>query len=313
MNEIDPHLKQRELERQLKEAKKRKDKARQKKIRHELINFYVQYGSYLKMNVKNDRVALTHLQNALDHEPDHALANYRCAHIMYKQSEFSSAIQYFQRALDTPLEPLSDTLKQISYMYMADASLKITKKALKKIHELGDDANLMLDEDKIVQLRAKLSFPEFDRLEQVFFRKVTADGKAVAIDDTQFESLYDQTNEDPNLVLLVQSNKSLFYLKYQHHLPVYFRNNVYRVLYFLLQSDVFIDNQTICIKMNLSSEHEDTNESGVRSAIRDLKADVFFWEELLEAGKMGRRAVHRRKKEIRVIFLTEAGELLPDE
>ncbi|MFC4402509.1 hypothetical protein [Gracilibacillus xinjiangensis] len=303
-----PHLKKRELEKQYKEAMKTKDKTKKEHLRSELVKFYVQYGSYLKTDVKNDREALKYLESALRYEKDHALANYRYAHILYKQGEFVTALSHFQRALDSEIEALSDTLKQITYMYMADASLKVAKEAIEKSELIEGTASL--DEEKVETLRGKLSIPEFDRLEKAWFRRITDDLEET-IDEVQYESLCEEAFFDPNLVILANKDAEIR-LKYQRFTSEPLENSTYRVLYFVLKSRDFLDNKTLCEKMNLAIELE-TNENGVRTAFTRIREKIPFWDQLIEQRKNGRRTEHRLRDGMNVVFVTEAGELLPDD
>ncbi|SES04720.1 hypothetical protein SAMN04487944_11630 [Gracilibacillus ureilyticus] len=304
-----PNKKLSELEKKRKDAIKAKDKAKTEHYRSELVKFYVQYGSVLKTDVKNDREALKYLERALRYEENHALANYRYAHIMYKQGEFVMALSHFQKAIDSHVEPLNDTLMQITYLYMADASLKVAREALDN-SETSEGIG-SLDEAKIQKLREKLSIPDFFQLEKAWFRKLTGTEEEL-IDTVQYDLLCEETIHNPNLVILANKDTEI-HLIYQGITSEPLENSTYRVLYFVLKSREFIDNKTICEKINLSIETEETNESGIRTAFTRIREKIPFWEHILEQRKNGRRTEHRLRDGMKVVFVTEAGEILPDD
>ncbi|KAB8126063.1 hypothetical protein F9U64_20740 [Gracilibacillus oryzae] len=306
---LTPHLKMRELKQKYSEAMNAKDRAKRDYYRRELVKFYIQHGSYLKTEEKNDREALNYLEQALKWEKNHALANYRCAHINYKQAEYAHALSYFQKALDSHVEPLNDTLMQITHLYMADASLKVAREALEN-SEVSEGIG-SLDEAKIKTLREQLSIPDFFQLEKAWFRKIIDDQEEL-IDTVQYDLLCEETLHDPDLIILVNKDAKTC-LKYRSFTSEPLENSTYRVLYFVLKSGDFLDNKAICEKIDLSIETEETNENGIRTAFKRIRKKIPFWEQLLEQRKNGRRTEHRLRDGMKVAFVTEAGEILPDD
>lgn len=96
------------------------------------VTYLVKYGTYLKMNqIKDDKIAISSLKNALSYERNIPIAYYRLGFLAYKQGEYSQSVHYFQEALnyhklgDDPSFSLNQQQEFHAHMYLANSALYV--------------------------------------------------------------------------------------------------------------------------------------------------------------------------------------------
>lgn len=121
-----------------------------------LVSYLIKFGTYLKMNYfKDDRLAVESLLKAVSIEENLPIAYYRLGFLAYKHEEYSSAVRYFQQAIDRQhlkaesKYMLNQQQEFHAHMYLANSALYVAKAAYEEMEKLpfsfpGELPNLAL-------------------------------------------------------------------------------------------------------------------------------------------------------------------------
>src|SRR4051794_33486864 len=96
---FNPNVEEKKLKQLLREAKE--DKVLKEEVRGKLVSLYVHHGEYFKMNEMSDpKLAKDYLKKALQYQDDHPVANYRLAHLLYREGHYFDALTHFHKSID---------------------------------------------------------------------------------------------------------------------------------------------------------------------------------------------------------------------
>jgi tetratricopeptide (TPR) repeat protein len=142
-----------------------------------LVSYLIKYGTYLKMTkIKDDDLAIKSLKEAIDFDPINPMAHYRLGFLSYKNKDFSSAVQYFESAIDFhPTYKNTDyTLneKQLvhAYMYLTNSALHVAGKTYKKMEKLERGQSEQLPNYELSPIYKLLSHNDDYLLANAFYK-----------------------------------------------------------------------------------------------------------------------------------------------
>lgn len=119
------------------------------KIKKDLINYLVKYGTYLKTEyLKDDGLAEKTLKKALRYDPDNPVAHYRLGFLAYKGRNYISAMIHFQNAVtkqnkkENTEYKLNNQQVYNAHLYLTNSALHIAQQTQAKIEKLSSHADL---------------------------------------------------------------------------------------------------------------------------------------------------------------------------
>ncbi|WLR52745.1 hypothetical protein LC040_07585 [Bacillus tianshenii] len=308
IRDIEPIQQENQLKIAYNEALQAEDTNRSEMLKAQLVNLYVFHGENFKMSARpNKQMARNYLQKALRLSPKHAVANYRLAHLYYREHLFSLAVFYFERALKTG--ELNDTQKMLSYMFLSNCGFQIAKQALERKQELEGNCELEIDEDKVEQYEQEIFLTEPESLERLRYRIVTPDEKRI-VSEERYYSYLDENS--PETIYFILSDEGM-YIKYEGELRR-LEVNKFWIAYVILKNDKWTGNTTILnIFRNSLTYHVDIHPDNIRQHLSGLRRVLPFWDSIIEMKQEHRHVLRRRKKGLTYCILCRASDLLLDE
>lgn len=151
-------------------------------IRKKLIFHLIHYGIYLKMQYeKSEQEAERCLKKALYYDKKNPIAAYRLGFLSYKRRNYQSAVDYFQRALNSQqhYEEVGYRLneKQLinAQLYLANSALHIAKHAYERLEELPQESQEELPRYEFSPLYERLKDNDRYLAEHAFY-KINSEG-----------------------------------------------------------------------------------------------------------------------------------------
>jgi tetratricopeptide (TPR) repeat protein len=310
------HDEERKWSAKLDEAIKQRDRVATKKAHSTLVKLYVRYGEYFKMSSKPDpRVAEHYLKKAISLQKDHPVANYRLAHLKYRKEEYTSALAYFERAIEgSTSEGLNDSQELIANMFMANCGLVIARQALMEMDTLADKPNIHFDEALVGLYRPEMFEAIGNLLEIKFYRKITSDKEELITED-KVQLILDEKPSKQVLFCLIDDGMYVFYKGYQ---PIKLEQPSFNILYFLLKAEKLMTGEDL-IECLYDGMREEIGPDVIRQSFSRLSRRIPYWDEIIQTeqilhhGTGRRRTARRRADGISYCIISRVGDLLPDE
>jgi tetratricopeptide (TPR) repeat protein len=300
-----PHLEERRL---IDELRREKDPKRRQEIKKELINLYVYFGEYFKMSNQPDpQQAKKYLQKALKLQEDHPVANYRLAHLYFKEEDYSKAAYHFDRALTGSWEEgLNETQTMLTHMFLVNCGISISLNALEEM-EFMEGAPY--DQEMIERYRNHIILWSKESLNRALYRIITPEK-----DETVSEELYflRQKQLEPHEVMLCISEREEIFVKFQSEKRVLDIQSFY-LLYMLLRSERALTVEDIKTKLFDKFLEKEVKDAAIRKMFERLRDRLPFWDEIIETKLVGNKAVRKRREGISYCIFCRANDVFPGE
>jgi tetratricopeptide (TPR) repeat protein len=279
-----------ELAKKIQEAKKQKDWKQVKKLKLDLVSFYVHYGEHFKMSDRaNPDEAMYFLEKAVKMVPNHAIANYRLAHLYYRQNLYEKAALHFRTAIDssTPTT-LNDIQSYLAHLFLANSGILIAKNIVPSIEKWQVKSNVE-DDPLVEKYRHELLVTSEKTMDRLFYQKVTRTQEELI----PYEDHFILMDENPNdTVLLIIDEAGAYHIKLGEIIKrIHFVD--FLLIYTILMCETSITNERICEKLfNYNDpEHGEyiPNETKIRRELSRLKEEIPFWDELIETRQIGKK------------------------
>jgi tetratricopeptide (TPR) repeat protein len=152
-------------------------------VRQLLVHQLVHYGTYLKTEYqKDDHLAAICLKDALKFDNQNPIAAYRLGFLAYKREQYSEALSYFEKALDSqrfyqkhPYQ-LNQQQQLNAHLYLTNSALYIAKETAEKMSKLRVTNHLELPNSELNPLYHQL-FENENYLERHAYYNTTKNGK----------------------------------------------------------------------------------------------------------------------------------------
>ncbi|WP_110114057.1 hypothetical protein [Bacillus sp. CGMCC 1.16541] len=194
-------------------------------IKKQLLICLIHYGTYLKMKyIKDDRMAMSCLEEALKYDRRNPIAAYRIGFLFYKQAKYYNALNYFQMAISNQTYDESRKDYLLNQQQVINAHLYLTNSALYIAANTQDDLDAMKHPNQ--QELPNYEFSSLYRslkenetyLEKNAFYKVSQDGKVMCSKQECEEFVHE--NELTNTLLLYFNDRDI---------KLYFRGYYYQI------------------------------------------------------------------------------------
>lgn len=136
-----------QLEETYRKARRAGNREEEERCRKALVRHYVYFGEHYKLSDRPSPAEAKYwLRKALKLGGRHPLANYRDAHLLYRENEYEQAAWHFRKALDgTPEEGLNDSQALVAHAVLVNCGLLMANEALREVHFARDNAFRDLD------------------------------------------------------------------------------------------------------------------------------------------------------------------------
>jgi len=301
--EFFPHHEERRL---LAEWREEKDRKRREKIESELIHLYVRFGEYFKISSKPDpKLAKMYLQKVLKRKPSHPVANYRLAHIYYKEGRYAEAAYHFHRALSGSMdEPLNDTQAMLSHMFLVNCGIFLASNALKQIEKMETKP---YDEEKVEGYRQAIFLNRIEDFHRALYRIITPESDEIVTEETYFS---EQERFSLHEVMLCLSERDGFVVRYAGEL-VELEYQSFFALATILHSERPMTGEDVRKMLFQSFFGRDVTDAAVRKMFERLRARIPFWDEIIETIRIGNKAARRRKQGVSYRIFCRASDIFP--
>jgi tetratricopeptide (TPR) repeat protein len=278
---FDPIKEEKKLKELQREAMKNRDRGILEKVSGQLVSLYVRYGEYFKMNEDPDPcLAKTYLKKALKLKEDHPIANYRMAHLFYREGDYFNALTHFYKAIDgSATEALNDTQLKLARMFVVNCGIFLAKESLEEIVESEEIGGDTIDDGLINKYRDEILADSVVSIEKMFYHVITAtEDKIVS------ESLFQRMMEDKytNGVLLGK-DQLYFFIKYQDETIDSLHKTAFMVLYIILTTSKPLTNEEIVEQVYLKFR-QDVSSDNIRQIFSRRNKSIPFLEQILEEG-----------------------------
>jgi len=327
---FDPDEEARKLRQEYREAVQAGNREEARRTKKALIRLYVFYGEHFKMSDSpNFEEAKWWLKEALKLDGSHPVANYRYAHLLYRDKEYEKAAYHFKKALDgNPEESLDDSQELIAHIMLANCGLLTANSALREIRYLRDNKYRQFDLGRIEAFNESMLAQIQQMLEEQAYLHMTPDGVR-HISRTEFLEFQDQVKE--NEVLLYVEER--YHIKYRGLMLTVSPESFY-LFWLIMKADDFVETQRLAFVLGkadksewmdeeIPEENEEKNTEeklknverrtydNVRQILSRLGRAIPFWDEVIETKNMDRRTFRRRREGITYSLLCHSGTVLP--
>jgi hypothetical protein len=304
-----PYKQERALLDKHKLAREEKDREAIKAHRDSLVAFYVFYGESYKGSDKPDpRSAKSCLKKALNLQIDHPVANYRYAHLVYGEQDFTLAAFHFKLALDgTREQSLNDTQTLIAQIIIVNCGLSMAREAIKEVDYLQNNEHASFDRKlKDNYLDQMLVYSE-DLQEHFMYMKETESAKE-PISEEQFHELQETSGDSDVLLCITPTKRELVYRGRRELLT----QTEFFVVHTVMQSKKSIKVKEIHDTLFEGHPLEEVvTHAAVRQCLHRLSSRIAFWEMVVETETRGNYSVRRRGAGISYTFLYHSSIVLP--
>jgi tetratricopeptide (TPR) repeat protein len=306
--EVHPLDEEMRLDKELMEARKERDRERQRLIEKKIVKLYVSQAEYFKMAEKPDpSIAKKYLEKAVRIQADHPVANYRLAYLYYRKREYTKAILHFGKALDgSETEGLNDTQTLLANMFMVNCGIRIAKESILEVQSIEENLYSNLEKDRIEKYRKEILVLDEDVFERMFYKKIE-DGIASRINEDEFIS-YQPMGKQILLKISDQGREIIFPggLKYSLS-PVAFN-----IFHALLTTSEFLTYRDLKQKSEL-----EVNEDNIRQMISRYSRNIPVWNEYFQSANVvnpetsRQVAAYKLAEGVRSCILSRGDEELP--
>jgi hypothetical protein len=301
-----------ELAKKIQEAKNQKDWKQVEKLKLDLVAFYVHYGEHFKMSDRaNPDEAMYFLEKARKMIPNHAIANYRLAHLYYRQNLFEKAALHFRTAIDsTTPTTLNDIQSYLAHLFLANSGILIAKTIVPSIEKWQVKSNVE-DDPLVEKYRHELLVTSEKTMDRLFYRKVSRTREELIPSEDHFILM----DENPNdTVLLIIDEEGAYHIKLGEKIKrIHFVD--FLLIYTILMSDKPVTNEVICEKLfNFNDPDREyiPNETKIRRELSRLKEEIPFWDEIMETSQIGRKTGRSLNQGMKFFVLCKVWDQLPE-
>ncbi|MFP7296642.1 tetratricopeptide repeat protein [Neobacillus niacini] len=207
-------------------------------VKRKLVYNLIYYGTYLKTEYqKDDYLARSCLEEALQYDQKNPLAAYRLGFLSYKFNDYIKAIHYFQTALDHDqyhkqhLYHLNEQQQFNAHLYLTNCSLHLAKDTYEKMNQLPFAKIQDIPNEELSPLFNRLLENEKYMLQNAFY-KISKD-----VTDTCSKAECEQliSSPPPNTLLLYFSDRNITALFNGQEVSLT-QDQGYMLSYFLIKS-----------------------------------------------------------------------------
>lgn len=311
------HDEEKKLKVKVKEAHAIRDRAAFQHAQSALVTHYVRYGEYLKMSTKPDPyVAERFLKEAVKHQKDHPIANYRLAHLLYRKKKYVEALAHFERALaGSAAQGLNESQEMIANMFMANCGIFIARQALEELESSGENPYLQVDEQLVGRYRGEMYSAIGEMLDNRFYRKITAEKEEFISDEKVQLILENNWTTDQVVLSSMDDGVHIYFRKYQ---PISLEPTAFRVLYFILLAEKALTGEDLQDRF-YDGVGEEIDPNLLRQSLARLQRYIPYWEEIIQTEQVRNPETNRDRRGrklaegINCCVICRAGDILPDE
>ncbi|WP_307334532.1 tetratricopeptide repeat protein [Caldalkalibacillus uzonensis] len=303
-----PHREEKRLRQQLSEAKRKRNKEEEAKIKKQLVRLYLFHGENFKMAEQPDpEQAEKYLRKALALDQKHPVAHYRLAHLLYRKREYAEAIHHFKKALDgTDQEQLDETQVLLTQMFMVNCGIFLVKESVGEIEFIQNNAYAQYNSALIEKYKSEILVTSADMLERMLYRKISPDGSEVISED-YYNELYDYPEANQVLLSISDEGYEVAFAGKRKKLE----KTSFYVLFILIQADRYMTYEDIKVQLFDKYFEQERSEASIRQTIRRLKERLPFWEQMIESQIIDNKIGRRRKSGLTYLILCRASDILP--
>jgi len=299
-----PYEEERKLLKQYREAKRTRNKEEEQRCKKALLRLYVHHGEHFKMSESPDYTSAAYcLKKALELDENHPLANYRYAHLIFRDREYEKAAYHFRKALDgTPEEGLNDSQALVAQMMLVNCGLLIAKDALREVKFLQGNEFRTYDLDLIETYSEQMLIHSEEMLEQHIYCHVTPVGVRT-ISRGDFLA-YPERVENDEVLLYVNDKYRIMYRNDWRTLEYH----AFCVFWVIVRASDYVGTKDIASALGDSDAELELRDDHIRQLIFRLSRRLPYWDDIIETTKGGLR---RRRKGVTYSLLCHSSVVLP--
>jgi hypothetical protein len=306
-----PYEQEREILKEYRLAKDRKDSERVKQLRDELATFYVYYGeSYKNSDTPDPRSAKWCLKKALDLQSDHPVANYRYAHLMYADEEYALAAYHFKKAADGSQEQcLNDTQRLIANIFTVNCGLLMAKHSLEEIDEIeqlySGDPTDVADEAKREDFLSRMLVDSEEMLSQHMYLKISPMGNEYISKERYTVEKEDVRENEVKICITPNYRVMLF----ENARPQSISQTEFYVAHTILMSAAYLESKEI--GEALEELEKVIKPETIRKCLSRMSTKVSFWDSIVDTKQKGNYSARRRRNGVKYMLLCHSSVAVP--
>ncbi len=292
-----------------KEALSKRDYAEAERCREQLVSLYVHHGETYKFGDRPDpALAMTCLKEALRMQPEHPIANYRYAHLLYKEEAYAEAAMHFHKSLAPTLTlQLNDQQAYIANIFLVNCGVLIAREAMREIGYLSGDEHAEYDLDVVERYEERMLIESEKMLQSHMFLKTTEDRTEYFSKDQYDEYRVKAAREE----VLLCAEEEAFELQFGSHRPVPLDKLSFLVLRKLFASDKFLQGGELAEGLPATSRGSPVTSVYVRQIFSRLHREIPYWDEIVDTMATGNRTERKLRGGLRFTLLYHASIVLP--
>jgi tetratricopeptide (TPR) repeat protein len=305
---IVPSAEEKDLLKEYNEARRYGEKEKMLRKRDALVHLYVYYGDYFNSAIPTLVLSEDYLQKALALNENHSLANYRIAHIHYKNRKYLEALNSFKKSLiGSEIEKLNETQEMLAQMFIVNCGVLIAKEARKEIESIKINASVHYDEKLVNRYRNEIFVSSEKMIDRMIYCKITPQQKEIISEDI-YSSIMEM--EEIDRILLSISDQG-YEVKF-HGQKVALDIPSFYIFYTLLKSNQFITGEDIRKQLFDKYLEQSISDSSLHKTFNKLKERLSFWDQIIETTTVGSKTARRLKSRFSYCVLYRASDILPE-
>ncbi|TLS54102.1 hypothetical protein FE782_01795 [Paenibacillus antri] len=292
-----------------KEALAKRDFAEADRWRERLVSLYVHHGETYKFGDRPDpSLAMTCLREALRLQPEHPVANYRYAHLLYKEKAYAEAAMHFHKSLTPTLTlQLNDQQSYIANIFLVNCGVLIAREAMREIEYLSGNEHADYDLDVVERYEERMLIESEQMLQRHMFLKTT-EGATEYLSRDQYDEYRVKAPRDE---VLLCAEEEAFELQFGSMRPVQLDKLSFLVLRKLFSSDKFLQGGELAEGLPATSRGSPVTSVYVRQIFSRLHREIPYWDELVDTIATGNRTERKLRDGLRFTLLYHASVVLP--
>lgn len=288
---------------------RRGDRAAEKAYRQDLAKLYVMFGEDFKMRDEpNTTEAAIYLKKALKLVPQHPVANYRYAHLLYQDRKYAEAVVHFNLALDSGMEPvITESQTLIAHIFLVNCGVLIAKDSFREVEHLQGYKHDELDKTLTGRYLDQMLLESDEMLQRYLYRRTTDEGTA-SISESQYFDFCKrmQANE-----IIIRADLHRREILFDSHPPVRLDLLSFYVMNRLLRSRAWLQGKDLIESLKASSQEIEISPESMRQIFSRLQRRIPFWDEMIETVATGNKTERRRQAGTAYTLLCHASVLTP--
>jgi tetratricopeptide (TPR) repeat protein len=292
----------------MEEARKEKKWEEVKKYKKALVRLYVYHGEHFKLSDQPDYISAKQcLEKALQLDPDHPLANYRYAHLMYRDQEYENAAFHFRKSLEgTAEERLSAPRALVARMMLVNCGVLAAKTALLEVRDMDHHDFRESDLKLIETYSEKMLVHDIELLEQHLYYRITPEGEYPVSRD-EFEDYPDRAG-DNEVLLIADREYEIMFRGRSHRLG----HPAFCLCWILIRADRYLGTDDIAFALGDGGMGLYLRDDYIRQLLSRLNRGIPFWNEIMDTKEERGRILRKRKEGIGYSLLCHSSMVFPN-